>query len=55
MSGFAAKFTYVAKDNTVEIIYDGNQSAQVYEYTVKDGVLSLKDKDTGTTIDYKKK
>lgn len=55
MSGFAAKFTYVAKDNTVEITYDGNQSAQVYEYTVKDGVLSLKDKDTGTTIDYKKK
>ena len=54
-SGTEMKFTYVEKDNTLEITYEGAQSAQVYEYTVKDDVLSLNDKNSGSTIDYKKK
>ncbi len=55
-SGISVTFTYEDKDNTVKVINDLNKEQTiVYEYTIDGDKLSLKDKDTETTLTYTKK
>jgi len=47
-------FTYEDKGNKVSIKYDGNTSASEFEYSIKGGVLTIKDS-FGSDVLYKRK
>lgn len=51
---YSMAFTYVQKDSTVEITYDGTPSTQTFNYSIDGDILSLEDKELGGTITYKK-
>lgn len=54
--GMKITFTYVDKDKTVEVINDLNKEQSIiYEYTIDGDKLSLKDKESETTLTYTKK
>ena len=53
-SGNSRKFTYEDRGNKVSIQYDGDTMASEFDYSIEDGILTIKDS-YGNNVTYKRK
>ena len=53
-SGTSKKFIYEDRGNKVSIQYDGDAMANEFDYSIEDGILTIKDS-FGNNVTYKRK
>lgn len=53
-AGNTNEFTYEDRGNKIVIKYNGNTSSNEFEYSIKDGILTIKDS-FGSDVTYKRK